>query len=96
LRPVPASSAIRSKIEEKHGIGWDEIESCLRRRHLVLRGRTDQYGKRRYASLGRADGDRLLMIVYVVAPPDIARVITAKDMTRAERRRCQQFERRKS
>lgn len=86
LRPVPASQEILEKIEEKHGIRFEEIEELFRRPHVVLRGSVDQYGERRYSSLGQTSAGRYLLVVYAGAEPGIARVITAREMMERERR----------
>ena len=85
LHPVLASPAILEKIEEKHGIDWEEVEDLFRRPHLVLRGPMDQYGERRYSSLGQGTDERYLLVVYTVPEPGLAKVITARDMNDHER-----------
>jgi len=86
LRPYPASRAILEKIEVKHGINWSEVEELFRRNHLVLRGPTDQYGERRYSSLGESAGGRLLLVVYAIRESGRAKVITARNMIGRERK----------
>ena len=85
LKPIPASLSILEKIENKHGIAFVEVESMFRRPHLVLRGSMDQYGERRYTSMGQTGRGRYILAVYVIEEPDLARIITARDMTDRER-----------
>ncbi|MBI4600444.1 MAG: BrnT family toxin [Planctomycetes bacterium] len=85
LRPIPASPEILEKIEDKHGIDFQEVEQIFAATHVVLRGPTDQYGERRYTSLGRTAGGRYLLVVYTVPQPGLAKVITARDMMPRER-----------
>lgn len=86
LEPIPASREILEKIEEKHGIDFAEIEELFARRHVVLKGPVDQYGERRYTSLGQAAGGRYLFVIYTVPEPGVAKVITAREMMPKERR----------
>ena len=85
-RPVPASQEILEKIEEKHGIGFHEIEDLFQRRHVVLRGAADRYGEVRYTSLGETGAGRYLLVVYTKPEPMVAKVITARIMTDREKR----------
>ncbi len=86
LEPIPASREILEKIEENHGIDFTEIEDLFARRHLVLKGPVDQYGERRYTSLGQGTAGRYLLVIYTVPEPGVAKVITARDMMPKERR----------
>lgn len=85
LEPVPASPEILGKIEEKHGIDFSEVEGLFARKHLILRGPVDQYGERRYTSLGQAAAGRYLLVVYTIPRPGVAKVITAREMMPRER-----------
>lgn len=86
LEPRPASPEILEKILEKHGIDFAEIEELFIRRHVVLKGPVDQYGERRYTSLGQGAAGRYLFVVYTVPEPGVAKVITARDMMPKERK----------
>ena len=86
LLPVPASQEILEKIEDKHAIDFSEVEELFTRKHVVLKGTVDQYGERRYASLGQAAAGRYLLVIYTIPEPGVAKVITARDMTPKERR----------
>jgi uncharacterized DUF497 family protein len=65
----------------RHRVGPDEVEAACSNSPLVLRGR---HG--RYYVLGRTDSGRYLMVV-LERRGNAAHVITARDMTAAERRR---------
>lgn len=84
LKPCPASADIERKIEEKHGISFEELEEVFERQPLLLRGETDQYGERRYVALGQTEAGRHLMVVFAVPRPGRAKVITARDMNERE------------
>ena|SRR5579862_7595022 len=86
LVPVPASQEILEKIEERHGIDFSEVDELFVRKHLVLRGPLDQYGERRYTSLGQAAAGRYLLVIYTIPEPGLAKVITAREMMPQERR----------
>ncbi len=86
LEPVPASPEILEKIEEKHGIDFSEVEEIFARKHLILKGPVDQYGERRYTSLGQATAGRYLLVIYTIPESGVAKVITAREMMPQERR----------
>ncbi len=72
LKPYPASADIKRKIE------------VFARRPVLLRGETDQHGERRYVALEQTEAGRHLMVVFTVPRPGRAKVITARESTRAE------------
>ena len=65
----------------RHGLEPFEVEGALRGGALVLRGREG-----RYLAYGRTTAGRYLFIVLRARGGGLARVITARDMTDAERR----------
>ena len=65
----------------RHHVSPDEVEEACFNGPLVLRGRGG-----RYYALGRTDSGRYIMVV-LECRGGIARVITARNMTDAERRR---------
>ncbi|RDV84799.1 BrnT family toxin [Ammonifex thiophilus] len=68
-------------IEKKHGVRPEEVESVLRSSPLLRRTK-----KGRMIALGRTNTGRYLFVVFMVKPGGVARVITARDMTAAEKR----------
>jgi len=65
----------------KHGVTPEEIEEALTGTPVVLRGPDG-----RYLAHGRTESGRLLFAVYVTRPRGRIRVITARDMTKSEKR----------
>ena len=65
-----------------HGVTPEEVEEVCYNRPLVLRGRQN-----RYYVLGQTDSGRYLMAVVIPKFGGFARVITARPMDDAERRR---------
>lgn len=66
----------------EHGVNPEEVEEACFNNPLVLRGRW-----KRYYVLGQTDSGRYLMVVIELKTSDAARVVTARDMVQAERRR---------
>ncbi len=65
----------------RHGVGVEEVEEALVSKPLIRRGRSD-----RYWAFGKTRPGRYLFIVVKNLGKGWARVITARDMTKAERR----------
>jgi uncharacterized DUF497 family protein len=75
------------KLAAKHNVSPEEVEQLLRlgpRFRRVERG--DRPGEDLYAAMGQTDAGRYLMVFFVLKPGNLALVISARDMTRAERR----------
>jgi len=68
-------------IEAKHGVRPEEVEGVFRGGPLLRRAREG-----RMTAPGRTDTGRYLFVVFKVRPGNVVRVITAGDMTDAERR----------
>lgn len=68
-----------------HGVEPYEAEELLDDEPLILRA-----GEGKYAAYGQTDGGRYLLVVYTVKPDDRLRVITARDLTPAEKKRLKQ------
>ena len=72
---------------EKHGVSQSECEQIFFSKPLIVkRDKKHSVVETRFFALGKTDTDRLLFIVFTVRGEKI-RVISARDMTRAERRR---------
>jgi uncharacterized DUF497 family protein len=65
----------------EHGVEPEETEEALARKPLIRRGRLG-----RYWAFGKTDAGRHLFLVIKDMGKGWARVITARDMTSAERR----------
>jgi uncharacterized DUF497 family protein len=74
---------------ETHDVSEGECEQVFFRQPLIVR-RDKKHSKRerRYYALGRTDAERLLFVVFTVRKNRI-RIISARDMTRAEKTRYQ-------
>ena len=70
-----------------HRVEMDEVEDVCFGRNLIQR-----VGEGKHIILGRTEEGRYLFVVLAQKEPGLFRVITARDMTQAERR---QFSRRK-
>jgi len=70
----------------RHEVGQGEVEQALLNRPVVVRGDAKHSGvEPRFFALGRTDGRRLLTVVFTVRGTKV-RVISARAMSRAERR----------
>lgn len=73
---------ILEKIQVKHGVSFEEVEeACLDGAVHVRRGRDGLY-----KAFGRSGSGRYLLVVLVGAGGGVWRVVTAREMTDAERR----------
>ena len=72
---------------DKHEVSEGECEQVYFRQPLIV-GRDKKHSKleNRYYVLGRTDAERLLFMVFTVRNNKI-RIISARDMTRAEKKR---------
>jgi uncharacterized DUF497 family protein len=76
----------RLKNEEKHQVSLGECEQLFFNEPLVILdadARTE--AEARYAAFGRTDEDRVLTIIFTIRGP-LLRVISARDMSRKERK----------
>jgi uncharacterized protein len=76
-----------AKIVEKHGVSTEEVEEVLFSSPHVRRvekGRVK--GEDLYAAYGRTAGARYLVVFFLRKPRSAALPVSARDMTRAERR----------
>ena len=67
----------------RHGVHPEETEEACYNRPLILKGR-----RRSYLIYGRTNDGRYLLVVLRYRGRGLARVITARDMTEAERSFC--------
>ena len=80
------------KNQETHGVTDSESEQVFLNRPLVA-APDDQHSKNepRFHALGRTSAGRSLMVVFTIRG-DLVRVISARDMSRGERRVYEQIE----
>lgn len=79
------------KIERKHGVGKSEVWELLQSKpkfRFVEKGH--RKGENVYAALGRTDAGRYLVVFFVYKTANGALVISAREMTRGERKRYEE------
>jgi len=79
------------KIEQKHNVQQDEVREVFAnhpRFRFVEKGY--EPGENVYATLGRTKAGRYLIIFFIYKKDRLALIISARDMTHAERRRYEQ------
>jgi hypothetical protein len=69
-----------------HGVEPYEAEEVIYDNPFVVRA-----GKDRYAAYGQTDSGRYLLVVYALKSHQRLRVVTARDLTSAERKRLKQW-----
>lgn len=76
----------RLKNEQKHEVSVGECEQLFFNKPLViLEAHAHTTGEDRYAAFGRTDEDRVLTVIFTIRGP-LLRVISARDMSRKERK----------
>ena len=80
--------SVVEKIERKHGVSREEVRQVI---HSEAMFRFVENGHRRgehvYAALGRTEAGRYLIVFFIHKPDHRILILTARDMTGAERRR---------
>jgi uncharacterized DUF497 family protein len=71
---------------EKHGVSAPECEQIFFNKPLIT-GSDEKHSQQeaRFYALGQADAGRLLFVVFAIRD-DLIRVISARDMSRKERK----------
>lgn len=76
-----------TKNSDKHDVSQSECEQVFFNRPLLVKYDAEHsWAERRYFALGRTDEDRFMFVAFTIRDDQI-RVISARDMTQAERRR---------
>ncbi|OGQ00215.1 MAG: hypothetical protein A2Z51_05350 [Deltaproteobacteria bacterium RBG_19FT_COMBO_52_11] len=79
---------IVEKISAKHHVGLDEVREVLNTAsHFRFIEKGHRRGENVYAALGQTDSGRYLIIFFVHKKGNQALILTARDMTDAERKR---------
>jgi len=79
---------IVQKLQRKHGVLPDEVEEVFSERPQFRRvEKGHRLGEHVYAAFGQTDDGRYLTIFFVYKKNRRALILSARDMTRAERRR---------
>jgi len=82
IRALEIDDDILDKVESKHGVAFDAVlEACLSRARHVRRGRDGLY-----SVFSQSEAGRYLFVVLANAGGTTWKVVTARDMTREERR----------
>ena len=76
-----------SKIEEKHGVSTEEVEEVLFSPPHVRRAEKGKVkGEHLYVAYGQTAAGRYLVVFFIRKPRSAALPISAREMTRSERR----------
>ena len=79
---------IVEKIETKHRVGQDEVRELFANRPQFRRvEKGHRPGENVYSAAGQTDAGRYLVVFFVYKGNRRALVLSARDMTRAERRK---------
>lgn len=81
IRDVRWPGGIQAKVEQRHGLGRDEVESAMFER----RAWTKRAGRDRYILLGHSESGSYVTVFFAF-DRGAARVITARRMDMKERR----------
>ena len=79
---LDCSREVAEKLWSKHAVEQDEVHEALNSEQLILREGRDGL----WEALGRTDAGRYLCIIVRPLGPDHARLVTARQMDRSERR----------
>jgi len=67
----------------KHGVSFDEAQTCLLDTHALVFEDNDSEGENRWVLLGMSNKARLLVVIYTVRGESI-RLISARKPTKTE------------
>lgn len=81
IEALEVDDATLQKIESKHGVSFDEVEEVCSSRHHPRRGRAGLY-----LIFGQTEAGRYLLVVLAPRGQGVWKLVTARDMTRQERR----------
>ncbi len=78
---------IIEKLIKKHNVRQHEVREILANNpHFRFIERGHRAGENVYAAMGRTDGGRYLVVFFVYKTDKHALILSARDMTKAERR----------
>lgn len=79
--------SIVEKLESKHGVGTEEVEEVFRNNPFFKKGpRGHRPGEDGYYCLGRTFAGRYLFVFFILKQSKKALVVTARDMSKSEKR----------
>lgn len=76
--------------EAAHGVKFAEAATVLDDERALTREDTDSIGEQRFATLGRSDEGRLLVVVYAYRGPAEIRIISAWKAHKRQRMRYEE------
>jgi uncharacterized protein len=83
--------SILDKLAAKHHVMPEEVEDVFfNRPRFRFHERGHVQGEDMYTALGQTDDGRYLIVFFILKPDHQALIISARDMTRSERRRYEQ------
>jgi uncharacterized DUF497 family protein len=89
IRGIIWLDSVVEKIDTKHGVSREEVRQVLH--NPVVEFRFGEKGHRRgenvYVALSQTDAGRYLAVFFIHKPDHRILILTARDMTIAERRR---------
>ena len=88
VREVIWLAEVEEKIIRKHDVWPDEAEDVLLGQpHIRFMERGHRQGEDLYAAFGKTEGGRYLAVFFIVKQSGDALIITAREMTRKEKRK---------
>jgi uncharacterized DUF497 family protein len=83
---------ILEKLEVKHQLTCGEVEEVIKGNPIYRRGpRSKRRGENLYYAYGQTETGRYLFVVFIYKYQQKALILSARDMTAAERRLMQRF-----
>lgn len=87
IREIIWIEVIVDKLAQKHRVGMQEVRDVLSSHsHYRFMEKGYQPGEDVYAAFGRTASGRYLTVFFVLKPDAAALVVSARDMSRKERR----------
>ena len=87
IRGIIWLDSVVDKIETKHAVSCKEVSQVLCRAMFRFVEKGHRHGENVYAALGQTNAGRYLIVFFVSKPDSRTLILTARDMTVAERRR---------
>jgi uncharacterized DUF497 family protein len=80
--------SVEAKIIDKHDVWPEEVEEVLKGKpHVRFMEKGYQKGEDLYAAFGETNGGRYLAVFYIRKTSDTALIVSAREMTRNEKKR---------
>lgn len=88
IRGIIWLDSVVEKIDRKHGVSREEVRQVVQGDAMfrfVEKGH--RRGENLYAGLGRTEAGKYVIVFFIHKPDDRILIVTARDMTGAERKR---------